>query len=156
MATSENEAVDKTSVKGDVPQVARGSISLWLWHAGYMLKWTIKASHLCLHFGALFVGSMRLEYAGPKTSGHGPTVQATVKRATSLTMPTVSHTIRLWCTCVLSQAIVYTVRYYCTIYQWNVSGQRSVMASQVTVWSDKVQAVMNSLFSSLHWYSKDL
>ena len=123
--------------------LTRGSISLWLWHAGYMLKWTIKASHLCLHFGALFVGSMRLEYAGPKTSpGHGPIVQATIKRATSPTMPTVSHTIRLWCTCVLSHVIVYTVRYYCTMYQWSVSGQHSAMAGQVTVWSDKVQAVM--------------
>ena len=40
--------------------LTRGSISLWLWHAGYALKWTIKASHLSLCFGALFVGSTRL------------------------------------------------------------------------------------------------
>ena len=46
---------------------------------GYVLKWMIKASHLRLRFGALFVGSMRLEIAGPKTSpGHGPIVQATI------------------------------------------------------------------------------
>ena len=127
--------------------LTRGSISLWLWHAGYVPKWAIKASHLCLHFGVLFVSSMRLEYAGPKTSpGHGPIVQATIKQATSPTMPTVSHTKRLWCTCVLSHVIVYTVHYYCTMYQWSVSGQHSVMAGQVTVWSDKVQAVWNSYF----------
>jgi len=123
--------------------LTRGSNSLWLWHAGYALKWTIKASHLCLRFGGLFVGSTRLEYAGPKTSsGHGPIVQATIKRATSPTMPTVSHTKWPWCNCVLSHVIVYTVRYYCTMYQWNVSGQHSVMAGQITVWSDRVQAVM--------------
>ena len=38
--------------------VTRGSTSLW---RGYMLKWTVKTSLLCLRFGALFVGSTRLE-----------------------------------------------------------------------------------------------
>jgi len=56
-------------------------------------------SLLCLLFGALFVGSMRLEYAGSKTS-------------------------------------LYNVS------QWNVSGQHSVVSGQVTLWSDKDQAVM--------------
>ena len=83
----------------------------------YVLKWAIKASHLCLRFGALFVGSMRLEYVGSKTSsGHGPIVQATIKQATSPTMPTASHTMQLWFTCVFSHVIVYTVHYYCTMY----------------------------------------
>ena len=51
----------------------RGRISLW---HGYVLKWMIKTSLLCLRFGALFVGSMRLEYVGSKTSpGQGWMVQ---------------------------------------------------------------------------------
>jgi len=94
----------------------------WNSYAGYVLKklWTIKASHLCLRFGALFVGSMRLEYAGPKTSsGHGPIVQATIKRATSATMPTVSHTKRLRFTCVLSWQSCYCI--CCTLLLYNVS-----------------------------------
>jgi len=65
----ENEAVEKASVKGDIPQVAmdlQERASVYDWHAGYVLKWTIKASHLCLRFGALFVSSTRLEYVGPK------------------------------------------------------------------------------------------
>jgi len=68
----ENEAVEKSSVIGDVPQV----------------KWMIKTSLLCLCFGALFVGCIRLE----TSPGHGSMVQATIKQATSLTTPTVSHT----------------------------------------------------------------
>ena len=57
----------------------RGSISLW---HGYVLKWMTKTSLLCLRFGA-FVSSMGQEYVGSKTStGHGPIVQATIKRAT--------------------------------------------------------------------------
>lgn len=44
------------------------------------------------------VGSMRLEYVGSKISpGHGSMVQATIKRATSPTTPTVSRTKRPWC-----------------------------------------------------------
>ena len=47
----------------------------------------------CVCFGVLFVGSMRLEYAGSKTSPrHGSMFQATIKQATVTTMPTVSHT----------------------------------------------------------------
>jgi len=113
----ENEAVEKASVKGDVPKVAmdlQEGASVYDYGMPAMCcNWTIKATHLCLHFGALFVDSMRLEYAGPKTSpGHGPIVQATILQAMlmSLTMPTVSHTKRLSCTCVLSHVTVYTVR----------------------------------------------
>ena len=36
--------------------LTRGNTSLW---CGYVLKWTVKTSLLCLCFGALFVGSMR-------------------------------------------------------------------------------------------------
>ena len=76
----------------------RRSISRW---HGYVLKWTIKTSLLCLCFSALFVGGMRLEYAGSKISpGHGSTVQATIKLATSPTTPTANHTRRPWCTIV--------------------------------------------------------
>ena len=49
----ENEAVEKASVKGDVPQVAmdlQERASVYDWHAGYVLKWMIKASHLCLGY----------------------------------------------------------------------------------------------------------
>ena len=42
-------------------RVRTGSISQW---RGYVLKWMIKTSLLCLCFGVLFVGSTRLEYAG--------------------------------------------------------------------------------------------
>jgi len=76
----------------------------------------IKTSLLCVRFGTLFVGSMRLEYTGPKTSpGHGPIVQATIKRATSETMPTVT-TQSGYDVLLYFHVIVHTVRYYCTIY----------------------------------------
>ena len=62
----ENEAIEKTSVKGDFPQLAtdiRAGASVY---DVYVLKWTIWTAIglLFLHFGALFVGlgSMRLEY----------------------------------------------------------------------------------------------
>jgi len=76
---------------------------------GYVLKWTIKVSHLCLRFGALFVGSMRLEYVGPKTSpGHGPIVQATIKRAMSPTV--IMFTLALQSTANFNDYSVCTVQ----------------------------------------------
>jgi len=104
-------------------QVPKETFHKWQWtykreHQlhGYVLKWMTKTSLLCLRIGALFVGSMRLEWAGPKTSsGHGPSVQATIKWATSLTTPTVSHTKRLWCTftCYCTY-ILYVIIAQCT------------------------------------------
>jgi len=70
----------------------RRSISRW---RGYMLTWTIRTSLLYRRFGALFVGGMRLEYAGSKVSRrHGSRVQATIKRVTLPTTPTASPTRR--------------------------------------------------------------
>ena len=86
---------------------------------------------------------MRLEYVGPKTPGHGSIVQATIKWATT------SPTTQQWATqsrhdviLYFSHVFVYTVRHYCTMYQWNVSGQHSVVAGQVALWSDKVQEIV--------------
>ena len=44
-------------------ELMKRNISLW---GGYMLKWTIKTSLLCLRFGVLFVGNMRIKYVGSK------------------------------------------------------------------------------------------
>jgi len=105
-------------------QVSKETFHKWQWtykreHQSMTMAW-LRAemddqdkSLVSKCFGALIVGSMRLECVGSKTSpGHGPIVQATIKWATSPTMPTVSHTKRPWCTFVLS----HTVRYYCTMY----------------------------------------
>ena len=72
--------------------LTRENISLW---RGYVLTWTIKISLLCLCSGVLFVGSTRLEYAGPKTSPeHGSKVLATIKQAVSPTTLTATRTKR--------------------------------------------------------------
>ena len=104
----------------------RWSISLWLWHAGYVLKWTIKASHLCLPFGALFVGSSEIRICGPQNFSRAWTNSSSNHITSNVNVTDHANSEphkRLWCTCVLSHVIVYTVRYYCTMYQWNVSGQ---------------------------------
>jgi len=81
----------------------RGSISLWLWPQWWLCAEIDDQGKSLVSTLWCVVGSTRLEYAGPKTSsGHGSIVQATIKQATSLTTPAVSHTKRPWCTFVLS------------------------------------------------------
>lgn len=96
-----NKAVEKASGN----RLTRGSISLW---CGYVLKWLIKTSLLYLCFGALFVGSTRLDYAGSTTSLHN-------------------------------------------VSQRNMSDRHSVVADQVTLWSDKSRLLWNSYMYFHPW-----
>ena len=104
--------------------LTRGSISLWLWHAGYALKWMIKASHLSLCFGALFVGSTRL---GPQNFSRAWTNSSSNHITSNVTDHANSepHKVAMMYLCTFTR--------YCYMY---VSGPHSAMASQVTVWSD--------------------
>ena len=99
----ENEAIEKASVEGDVPQVAtnlgtRESISLW---CGYVQIRTTKTDPLCWRIGMLFVESTRLSCVGSITSpGHGSMVLATIKQAASpktLWAAQIGHDVYLSC-----------------------------------------------------------
>ena len=98
----------------------RWSISLWLWHAGYVLKWTIKARHLCLPFGALFVGSSEIRICGPQNFSRAWTNSSSNHITSNVNVTdhanSEPHKVAIMYLCTFTCYCIY-----CTLLLYNVS-----------------------------------